>query len=210
MRFARETNDPDVEALAYSGLARVGFLQGEILSGAAHTRHCIDIARRQGLDSLVYGHLHMVGLGLQHELRLEEALTWMTDAAQNAFQTGAPRQAVISNYFCAEVLYDLGRYSDCREYAERSKQLAIQTTELRYLPGAQSILAKLDAMLGEVAEFEDFLRRRWESMTVTERRFSGPLVLGALAIVTDDIALSDWALQQGKMLRQGPSMRQFL
>lgn len=198
--LAKACGDPEMEALALTGLVRPSYLTARMISAAKYTRAYLEICDQHDLEYAKYSQIHMMVFTLHHEARFDEAVAYSRESREHAPRVGAPRQAVIGLTEGAETLVEAGRFPEAVEFARAAIDLSRRVGERRLGLCAQALLIRAEdlELHPELAERE--LRALWESLDEAERRFSGWWALGALMLAARGPATRRWAVAQALIL----------
>ncbi|MCH7477552.1 MAG: hypothetical protein IIA14_05570 [SAR324 cluster bacterium] len=132
--------------------------------------------------------------------QLEDSL-W---AANRAKQVANRRAEMVTRAGMSYSLADLGETGRAKEELEQSLALARALKAGRFEAFTLCHLGKVAAMEGNRGKGVNYLERALKISRKTGITFSGPWILGALALFTDDPAQRRQALAEGeKLLREG-------
>ena len=198
---ARLAGSPEKEARALSGLGDAYYMRGAMATANAHFDDCVRLARENGLASIEAANLPMRGHTQLYMNRLEAGLKDTMNAAELAEAEGNRRAEMIARGSCgAKILFDLADHSGAKRQIGRALELSGQLGMRRFEPLYHVILAKIAALEGARSEALELARRSVETSRETGLKFSGPLTLGVLALVSDDDAQRRDALEEAMSL----------
>lgn len=193
--LAKGCGDPEMEAWAITGLVRSCYLTGRMFSAAKYTREYLELCNRHDVENVKHAQIHMMGIALHSEARIEEAVAYCRASREHAPRVGSPRQAVVGMTSGADTLLDAGRLSEAAEFARDAIELSRRVGERRFGQIAQALLVRAEDLDSQPDIAERELRSLWESLDEAERRFSGGWVLGAFMLAARDAAARQWAAE---------------
>ena len=205
LQSAQEAGSAELETRALSGLADASSMQGRIKTAHDYFDRCIELARVHGFGRLEVANRHMRGIMRYYQNDLRGAIDDTLAGAAAAARVGQQRAEMVARAASGYILPDLGEL----ERAEAAMRTGIVAGASISVPAG---LKRRACAIWPVSS------RSWADAPTRSRcwsrpmpiscesgiTFSGPWVLGALAMITDDPATRRWALAEGeKILARG-------
>ena len=203
LEYGREAGSPEVEARALSGLGDAYYQRGRIIAAHDHFHRCIELCRQHGFGRIEVANLHMRGWTHYYQNDLEAALDDCRAGAAAAAKVGHHRAEMTARGTTGYILASATEWAGAKEQIELCLALARRL-------GARRFEALYCLPLGRILTADghrrEALKLVGESVAVIRESgmtFSGPLALGALALVSDDPEQRRRALDEGaEILRQ--------
>jgi class 3 adenylate cyclase/tetratricopeptide (TPR) repeat protein len=202
--YARRTGSPEFEARALSGLGDVNYGHGRMVTARDYYQRCIELSREHGFGRIEVANLSMLGTAQRYLAELDTAERNALAAAEAAVRVGQHRAEMIALRVAIDIAFDKAEPDKAGELLVRSKSLVERLGARRFEPLNSIFEAKLRCGEGHRKEASALLERALATSRETEVRFSGPWVLGAVALVTEDPERRKAALVEGeKLLAEG-------
>ena len=202
--YARRAGSPEEEARALSGLGDADYLRGRMITAHGHFKRCIELCREHGFGRIEIANRYMVGVTLLYQNELEAALDDCLAAAEAAAKVGHHRAEIVARQVAGYVLFDMADLARAKEQCDQALALAQHLGAGRFEPLNLVHQGKVLALQGHRAEAVKLMEEAFAMSRESGITFSGPWVLGALAVVSDDPAARRRALSEGEdLLRQG-------
>jgi class 3 adenylate cyclase/tetratricopeptide (TPR) repeat protein len=198
--YARRTGSPELEARALSGLGDVNYGNGRMVTARDYYQRCIDLSRQHGFGRIEVANLSMLGHAQRYLAELDTAERNTLAAAEAAVRVGQHRAELIALRVSIDILFDKAAPDKIGPQLERTKALVERLGARRFEPLNYIFEAKLRYGEGHRKEASALLERALATSRETEVRFSGPWVLGAIALVTEDPDTRQAALAEGETL----------
>ena len=204
LRSAQEAGSAELEARALSGLADASSMRARIKTAHEYFDRCIELARMHGFGRLEVANRHMRGIMRYYQNDLRGAIDDTLAGAAAAARVGQQRAEMVARAASGYILPDLGELEHAKEQCELALTLARRLGARRFEASSLRHLARVIASLGRRADAITLLEQAYAISCEFGITFSGPWVLGALAIVTEDPGTRRWALTEGeKILARG-------
>jgi class 3 adenylate cyclase/tetratricopeptide (TPR) repeat protein len=203
-RFAKESGSTENEARALGGLGDGHFLAGRIHQAHRQFDNCVALARAHGLLLTEVAYLPMRAVTHMYCLRFEQALDDCDSVIELVRRIGQARGELISRSTSSWILLD-----QCKlELAERHARKGLQAIKVigarRFIPLFNDVIARIRLQAGDRDGALDLLEESWSVSRESGVSFAGPVVLGAVALATEDAERRLGALRQGEaILRSG-------
>lgn len=196
--YARQSNSVELEARALSGLGDACFLAGHLADGRKYYQDCVDLAHANQFEGIEAVNRAMLGHTQLYLLQVPEARANCLAAADLAVRLNNDRAEMVARGSCAgKVLFELGEFDQAKTQCRRALEISRQLGARRFEPINQAVLSLIAAHEGDRAEAERGALQALEISRETGLRFAGPLILGALAEVTDDEEVRRKSLAEG-------------
>ncbi len=198
LQYGRESGSAEVQARAYSGLADVFYLRGQMLSAGDMFEHCINLARENNLTSVVAANLSMLGLAKFYALENTIARTMFDEALRLSSTIGNYRAEIIVEIALCYTLLERGMFDTALE-----KSNSVFETSSNYgldIFAAFSLAQKSKAYfeLGHGEKANKVATEAWNLIVEGNfERFTGPWCLGAMVRSAPDEERRNWAIEEG-------------
>ena len=204
--LAQKAGSAEDEARALSGLGDGNFLGGRLRSAESYYDRCVGLCRDKG-----YAEFEITNLPLRGHMRFYlnafgESVADCSQAAERAAEAGMKRVEMVANGSClAKPLMELGRWREAGESLEAGLAIARDLGAQRYIPMYLCFLAKVRFATGDRKAALEMAREAVSESRSDGMVYTGPMVLGSLAAVADEIAARD-SLDEGIRLleKRGP------
>jgi tetratricopeptide (TPR) repeat protein len=204
LRCAREAGSARCEAHALSGLADAHYLRGRMHSAFEHFDRCVELCRAQSFGRIEIANLAMRGLTRSYQNDFQGGLQDCLAALETAVKVGDLRAEMLARDNTAALLVEMADWRGVQEHEERSLVLSRQLGARSFETTALGALGRTRAVLGDRATGEKLLRQAYALSREFALAFSGPLLLGEMALAVDDAETRGWALREGeRLLRDG-------
>src|SRR5690606_27495682 len=130
----------------------------------------------------------------------EEGAQFCRQALETAARIGDPRPEVLSRVILANVYCHMGRSEDAMGQAERALQLSRRMGAARFEADSLMGMGMARLYMGERAEARRLLDQAHALVEQIGPNYTGPWVLGAIALANDDAAVRRKALARGEEL----------
>jgi predicted ATPase/DNA-binding winged helix-turn-helix (wHTH) protein len=202
--FARNAGSAKCEAQALSGLADAYYQRGHMCTAYAHFDRCIELCRSHGFVRIEVANLSMRGLTRSYQNDFQAALDDCLAAVEMAVRVGDLRAEMLARDNAAALLLERADWRGVIEHEQHSLVLARQLGARCFEAPTLGSVGVATAALGDRAKGAALLREAYAISRESGLAFSGPWVLGALALVAIDAPTRRWALNEGeKLLRNG-------
>ncbi len=198
LRYAREADSAEGEALALSGLGDAYYLRGHMRTASEHFSRCVELCREHGHGRIEVANRHMIGWSRVHLLEFDEALADGLEAAEMATKVSHHRAEQLGITLAGLVALELGRFDEAGGYLERSLELAQMMGARNFEAQALLLLARLNAAQGMASEAGEFATRAVGVMREVGLTFIGPTALAVMASLTEDPAERKKALKEAE------------
>jgi tetratricopeptide (TPR) repeat protein len=200
LHCAQEAGSAELETRALSGLADASSMQGRIKTAHDYFDRCIELARVHGFGRLEVANRHMRGIMRYYQNDLHGAIDDTLAGAAAAARVGQQRAEMVARAASGYILPDLGEFEQAQRQCELALSLARDLGARRFEASSLRHLARVIAFLGRRADAISLLEQAYALSCESGITFSGPWVLGALAMTTDDPATRQWALAEGETI----------
>jgi len=204
--LAQQTGSAEDEARALSGLGDGNFLSGRLQSAESYYDRCVRLCHDRGYASFEITNLPLRGHMRFYLNAFAESEADCSEAAARAAEAGMKRVEMVANGSClAKPLMELGRWSKAAETLEAGLTIARDLGAQRYIPMYLCFLAKVRFATGDQQASLELAQEAVAESRSDGMVYTGPMVLGALAVVADEGSARD-SLEEGMTLlkRRGP------
>jgi class 3 adenylate cyclase/tetratricopeptide (TPR) repeat protein len=207
LEIARQAGATELEAAALGGLGDADYVRGRMISAHARFSECVTVCRGHGFGRIEVANAPMVGITRfygQNDVRgaLADALA----AAEAACRVGYRRGEMLAHLIAAEMHANLGALAEAKARIAEAEALTQRLGARRFESLYLNCHAKVLRAEGRRAEALGLLERSLAISRETALGFSGPCVLGALALTTDAPDVRREALAEGELLLRGGSV----
>jgi tetratricopeptide (TPR) repeat protein len=200
LQGAQKAGSAELEARALSGLADASSMRARIKTAHGYFDRCIGLARTHGFGRLEVANRPMRGIMRYYQNDLRGAVDDTLAGAAAAARVGQQRAEMVARAASGYILPDLGELEHAAEQCELALALARRLGAPRFEASSLRHLARVVAPLGGRADAVTLLEQAYAISCESGITFSGPWVLGALAMVTEDPDTRRWALQEGERI----------
>ena len=207
LEIARRIGAAELEAAALGGLGDADYVRGRMSSAHARFSGCVEVCREHGFGRIEVANAPMVGITrFFARAEVRAALADTLAAAQAARRVGHQRGEMVAHMIAAEMHANLGELAAAKVQIGEVAALAERLGSKRFESLHLNCHAKVLRAEGRRAEALSLLERSLAIARETSLGFSGPSVLGALALTTDDAQVRQDAIAEGERLLQAGSV----
>jgi tetratricopeptide (TPR) repeat protein len=204
LELARETESPELEAQAFGGLGDADYARGRMISAHRQLERCVELASLHGLGRIKVANRSQMAHAALYFRPVREALGEGLAAASAAAEVGHLRAEInarVANVFALITMVDLNRL---RAEVGLVLDLVQRLGARRFLQSSLPYLGKAALLEGNRPEAVRILRETLEVAHQTGITFSGPAILGPLALALNDLSEQRQMLAQGEaLMRKG-------
>jgi class 3 adenylate cyclase/tetratricopeptide (TPR) repeat protein len=201
---AGRARSPEMQARALGGLGDAEYARGRMASAHRHFSRCAELSRASGAGRIEVANLSMVAHTQVYLNDFSGALATAQMAVELAARVGHQRAEIIAHNAACNVFRTTGDFARMRMHAERALILARQLGAKRFEAISLHDLAMVARAEASSAEAMDLLYRALAISRETGVSFSGPWILGHLAVTTENPIERQAALTEGEeILRKG-------
>ncbi len=204
LQYAREVESPELEALAMGGLGDAFYAQGRLRTAHDNFVQCLDISRRHGFGRIEVANWPMIA-GTLHYLNESNAAFKESLAVLSAVQrVGHQRAEIQANFTVGMAYFYLGEWDRAKSHIERSLAVGRRLGARRFWARSMQYMARIFVAEGRRSDAVPLLEDALAISRETGIRYVGAVILGTLALATDDPETRQRALSEGeKILREG-------
>jgi class 3 adenylate cyclase/tetratricopeptide (TPR) repeat protein len=204
LELALATDLPELEAQAFGGLGDADYARGRMISAHRHLERCVGLAGLHGLGRLQVANRSQMAHAAVYFRPLREVLDEGLAAAAAAAEVGHLRAEInarVANVFVLCTMVDLGRLkAEIGLVVDLVQRLGAR----RFLQSSLPYVGKAALLEGDRSEAVRILRETLEIGHQTGITFSGPSILGPLALALSDLSERRQMLAQGEaIIRHG-------
>ncbi len=200
LEFARQARSPEAEARALSGLGDAHYTAGRMITAHDYFRRCVEICRERGFGRIEVANRSMVGFTRHYLNEFEEAFDDGVAAAEAASKVGHHRAELLGRVMAYFALIEMGEMDRAREPLAQSETLIRRLGARRFEAQTLLCLGMVARSEGDSARALKLVTQAMEISRNTGVGFSGPRILGFLALTTDDLDERRQALEEGEHL----------
>jgi predicted ATPase len=205
-QYAQQVGSSEGEARALSGLGDAYYMRGQMITAHEYFTRCIELCRKHELRHIEAANLQMLGLTRFYQNELKRALEDTLAAAQIAKELEQHRGEMVARLISSEILANMAYLDQAKFQLEEGQVLVRRLGAWRFEALYLCCMAKILRAEGHASEALGLLERATAISRKTGVEFSGPAVLGALALTTDDADIRQSALSEGEELLQAGSV----
>jgi class 3 adenylate cyclase/tetratricopeptide (TPR) repeat protein len=188
LECAQSAGETNKEVRALSGLGDAYYLSGQMITAGDHFDRCIEIAREQGLDTIVGANLVMLGSTLGYQFRLEESRAVSREAVELSERLRLPRAGIVGHVTAAFFLMESAQDGEATKHLQRALELAQNIGAKRFAPLSLLNLAKILFAEGRHDEARSMSQEACKLSDSTAPAFAGPWSLGSAMLMAVDNA----------------------
>lgn len=198
--LARQSGSIEDEARALGGIGDAHFLARRVKEAHQQFEESVALARAHGLTATEVAYLPMRAVTHMYCLRFGQALDDCEAVARMVVRVGPVRGALIARSTSSWIHLDRRELALAEEHARDGLETTQRIGARRFIPLFKDVLARLRLLAGDRAGALALLDESWEVAQKTGVSFAGPVVLGAIALATDDPARRSEVLQHGEAI----------
>ena len=199
-KFAKKADSKEEQARALGGLGDAYYVRGKYQTAYEHFDRCVNLSRKQCLQSIEIAYLPMRAVTGKFCLRVEQPLNDCDTAMRLASEMGPTRGAIISYEVRSHIYCERHEFAKAEEDSRRGIELSDKLGALRLVALFKKNLARIQLYRGDRA---GALRLAEEGMEISRRtgvKFVGPVILGIIAAASDDPDSRRAALREGQAI----------
>jgi tetratricopeptide (TPR) repeat protein len=200
LAFARRSASPELEAQALGGLADAEYARGRMLTAHRHFKDCVELCQRHGLGRIEVANRPMAAITQVYSCDFPGALAEALEALAAAERVGHQRAALIACHGVHFSTIPRGDIELAIEYAERGLAGARALGARRFEGQSLAFLGDARWRAGDRAAGLALVREGIAISRESGIAYIGPMLLGALARLTDDAEERRAALAEGEAL----------
>ena len=202
--FAKKTGSIEDEARALGGLGDANFLMGRIHDAHQKFDHCIKLSRANELFITEVAYLPMRAVTHMYSLRFDESIDDCNATIDLVKRIGQARGELIARSTSSWIFFDKCELHIAEHHAQKGLEAVNVIGSRRFIPLFNDVVARIRLLAGDRKGALEVLEESWNISREASIAFAGPLVLGAIALATDDPKRRSEALKQGEaILREG-------
>lgn len=197
-RLATEIGAPADEARALGGLGDAYYQNARILTARGYFERCITLAREHGMTRTEINNLPMLGIVHLYCNEFDKGEELSQQALQIAMRIGDHRTEVLARVVLANFYHHSGRDAECYAECEQARRLSRSLGAARFEADALTGMGLAAFGLGRHAEARRLLDQAYVLVEQIGPNYTGPWVLGAVALANDDLSVRRSALARGE------------
>ncbi|NIP46082.1 MAG: AAA family ATPase, partial [Gammaproteobacteria bacterium] len=204
LAHAREAGSAELEARALGGLGDANYLRGHMLTAHGYFERVLEIAREHGFEEIEVAHTYMYGTTCLYRNELEKAYRETEAGAERAERGGYYRAELVARGVLSYIGYEMGLIKESRAHLERALELSKRLDARRFLARDLGELGRVQALEGDLDGARATLEEARAVSLETSPTFTGPWILGFIALSAKDDERRRAALREGEaLLAQG-------
>lgn len=196
--LAMEVGTPADMARVMGGLGDAYFQSACIRTAQGLFERCIALAREAGLERLELTYMPMLGVTEFYTGNAQRTCDLCQAAAERAMHLGELRAEALARLVLASTCLQAGRHEEARNAADRGLELSRRLGARRFESDALLVQGMLRHVAGDKGEARDLLDQAYAIVEETGPGYSGPWVLGSIALANEDPARRKRALALGE------------
>jgi class 3 adenylate cyclase/tetratricopeptide (TPR) repeat protein len=202
--FAKKTGSIEDEARTLGGLGDANFLAGQIHDAHQKFDRCIRLSRANELLITEVAYLPMRAVTHMYSLRFEESLDDCDATIDLVKRIGQARGELIARSTSSWIFLDQGEIPIAEQHAQMGLEAVTVIGSRRFIPLFNDVIVRIRLLVGDRKGALELLEESWNISREASIAFAGPVVLGAVALATDDPKRRSEVLHQGEtILREG-------
>jgi tetratricopeptide (TPR) repeat protein len=200
LELARQAGSVELEAMALGGVGDAEYMRGRMISAHEGFRRCIELAQQQGLGRIEVANRPMAAITRWYTGDSLGALDNALAAIAAAATVGHQRAEMIGHhaaYFCRREMLEVDAASN---HVEEALTLAQRLGAKRFEAEALAFRGELQRVAGHRLEALGDVSEALTIARETGIAFIGPMILGILALTTDDPQVRSAVLAEGEAL----------
>ncbi|HSC96217.1 MAG TPA: adenylate/guanylate cyclase domain-containing protein [Burkholderiales bacterium] len=204
LKYALEARSPEEEAQAVGGLGDAEFARGRVITAYEYFRRCVALCREHGFGRIEVANRSMLGHTRLYFDGPTSALEDALASIEAARRVGHLRAEMNAGHCAIFALVDMDELDRADEQIEQTRAVTRRLGARNFEATALAFTARVLAARGQRAEALDALQQAAAISRETGITFTGPRLLGFLALTVDDPAARRQALEEGqRVLDQG-------
>jgi len=199
-RLATEIGAPADEARALGGLGDAYYQSARIRTAGDYFQRCIDLAREEKLTRIEINHLPMLGMIRLYCNEFDKGVALCRVALESASRIGDPRSEVLARVVLSGLHYHSGRSEESCAESEQALLLSRRMGAARFEADALMGMGMSSLAMGKTVEARRLLDQAHALVEQIGPNYTGPWVLGAIALAAEDATIRRKALAQGEAL----------
>jgi len=203
-KFARKSESIEDEARALGGLGDAHFLSGRVHQAHQRFNHCVTLSRAHELSLTEVAYLPMRAVTHMYSLRFDESLDDCNAAIDLVTRIGQARGELIARSTSSWIFLDKCELSAAEQHARKGLEAIKVIGARRFIPLFNDVIARIRLLADDREGALDLLEESWNISKEASVAFAGPVILGAIALATNDPGRRFEVLRQGEaILREG-------
>ena len=204
LKYAREAHSPEAEARALSGVADAEYARGRMITSHDYFRRCIELCREHGFGRIEVANISMLGYSRFFFDTIQSGLEDGLAAIEAARKVGHSRAELLGHMMCVYALTELGELDRAKAHSKEAQALVLRLGATRFEVQNLAWLARIAIAEGRRSEAVELLEQALQICRDSGIAFTGPRVLSAISLVTDDPERRRRVLAEGEeILRSG-------
>jgi tetratricopeptide (TPR) repeat protein len=197
-RLATEIGAPADEARALGGLGDAYYQSARILTARGYFERCIALAREHGMTRTEINNLPMLGVMHLYCNELDKSAEFSQQALEIAMRIGDHRTEALARVVLGNLYQNSGRDAECYAECEQALKLSRGLGAARFEADALTGMGMACIGLGRPAEARRLLDQAHALVEQIGPTYTGPWVLGAVALANEDPLVRRKALAKGE------------
>ena len=198
LKYSQRADSPEAEAQALGGLGDAEYARGRVITAHEYFARCVELCREHGFGRIEVANRSM----LEHTRLYFDGLRPVVGGAlatiEAARRVGHLRAELNARHSAFFALIDLGEFAQAEDHIDKAHSLVERLGAWRFEATGLAFKARILGTEGRRAEARQLLQQALEIARETGITFTGPRLLGYLALVADDPKLRQQALDEGQ------------
>jgi len=188
LALARTAGSAELEAAALGGLADAEYLRGSYRTACARFTECVETARVHGFGRIEVANLPMIGITALWSGDAERAYDVALEAVTAAQRVGHSRAEMIAHHAASLCCKARAEFDTARDHIRTALDLSRALGARRFEAEGLLFAVDIDHAQGRREGLAETAREAVAISRETEMAYMGPMILGILALVTNDPA----------------------
>lgn len=206
LELARTIGSPEIEARAIGGLADASYAEGRLLTAYDQFRQCVTLAQERGFGRIEVANRSMVAIAMLTTNDVRGALEDALAAIALAQRVGQDRAEMVARHSAHQAFLLLGELEQASLHTDRAHELAVKLGSKRFEAESMAFRAEIRRAEGRLPEALALQRQALEITRGIGMSYMGPLILGGIAVTTDDAGERRAVLEEGERLLAAGSL----
>jgi class 3 adenylate cyclase/tetratricopeptide (TPR) repeat protein len=199
LEHARASGSIELQLRALSGQADAHYADGRIVSAYEHFRECVEMSRKHHMGQIEAANLPMIAFASLLMGNLDEVDKTSQVALKMTQRMGNRRAEIVAHHGCTMGHLERGEVDLARPHAQAAIDLSRAIGARRFDPESVVLLAACVLYEGDRAQATAMVREAL-AKAGEHMNYCGPMILGAMARVTDDPEERRRCLQEGEQI----------
>lgn len=200
LKYAKQAGSTELEATALSGVADARYVAGRMVTALEYFDRSTQVAASGGFRATESVNHAMAGICQLYMLEFEKAKNEGIRAVEIADEAGLPRSKMLGEIAGYMANLEMGEVEVAQEHSNRALEISRQLGAPRFEAQSLAFAGKLAWAAGEGAQAIKLLQGAVEISARVGHGFTGPRIMGVLALCLNTPQARRDALEKGEKL----------